>query len=151
MNSYRIFGRGDGHDYGLWPGETPEEALAAMYQEAGYEGPVDLTPWLVEAEKEEELHLGRWGQHERTLTTNSPCSSYGRPVLRVIEPDRQVVDCGPADFVSLPGPLAPFTPAGQVVEEMVALRLEKGQRLSSRERCLLHSFLGYRVCCSKGR
>ena len=45
---WRIYGRRDGHDYGVYSGATPQEAILAMMVDAQYEGAVDWENWVVE-------------------------------------------------------------------------------------------------------
>lgn len=136
MTTYRIYGRGDGHDYGSWEGESPEEALAAMYKEAGYDGPVDLTRWIVEPEAEE-VDLGMWHGRHAKLTTASPTSSYGQPVLR-LENDDGVIDYGPLDLVSSEG-FAGLLTAQALVMQLVA---ESEDELTLQQESLVRAFCG---------
>jgi len=45
---WRIYGRQDSHDYGVYSGETAREAIVAMLADAGYDGPVEWEKWVAE-------------------------------------------------------------------------------------------------------
>lgn len=48
MTHYRITGRGDGEDYGIWKGETPEDAVRALLRDAGSDEEPIMENWIVE-------------------------------------------------------------------------------------------------------
>ena len=47
MTSYEITGRGDGHLYGIYQGETPEDAVRALLNDAGSDEDPDMEAWYV--------------------------------------------------------------------------------------------------------
>jgi hypothetical protein len=47
MATYRIEGKGDGNDYGVYEGETAEQALQALFDDAGATGAPKLEDWIV--------------------------------------------------------------------------------------------------------
>jgi len=48
MGEYLITGKGDGHCYGIYPGDTPEDAVFNMFSDAGSaHEKIDMSKWLV--------------------------------------------------------------------------------------------------------
>jgi hypothetical protein len=70
---WRIYGREDGHDYGVYSGGTPQEAILAMMVDTGYDGPVDPTGWLYRIAGEvnpEKKDTDTVGDHDDPLSGN---------------------------------------------------------------------------------
>ena len=51
MPRYRIEGNGDGNDYGIYEGETEEQAVQALFDDAGATEAPQMEDWIVTEEE----------------------------------------------------------------------------------------------------